>query len=53
MPIVRLHYYQYRDSQGQLHDSPFMGGMLEVGWGIHHRPVPPVKQQIVSITFSG
>ncbi len=52
----QLHYtIQYRDSQGQLHDSPFMGGMLEVGWGIHHRPVPPVKApaEFVSITFSG
>ncbi|MDY0176300.1 MAG: LamG-like jellyroll fold domain-containing protein, partial [Lentisphaeria bacterium] len=46
---------QYRDSQGQVHSSPSMGGMLETGWGIHHRPVQPIKApaEFISITFSG
>ncbi|MBE6381367.1 MAG: LamG domain-containing protein, partial [Lentisphaerae bacterium] len=47
---------QYRDSQGKLHDTGNMGGMLENGWGIHMMPLKSTVKapaEIVSITFRG
>ncbi len=45
---------QYRTADGKVHSTGPMGGLLDHGWGIHHKPLTkkvPAPVEFISMTF--